>query len=72
MEGNLVINMAGEQERAELQERARTLPCIQIGSCQLADLELLANGAYSPLNGYMRRSDYLDVVNHMHLSNGLP
>ncbi len=70
--GELVINMEGEQERAELQERARGLPRLQVGSRQLADLEMLANGAYSPLNGFMRRADYLGVVNDMHLSNGLP
>src|SRR5215467_7198490 len=70
--GELVINMAGEQERAELQERARSLPQVQVGSRQLADLETLAIGAYSPLGGFMNRTDYLGVVNEMHLSNGLP
>ncbi len=66
------MNMAGEQERTELQERARNLPRIEVGSRQLADLEMLAIGAYSPLGGFMNRADYLGVVNDMHLSNGLP
>lgn len=70
--GELVINMAGEQERIELQERARSLPQVQVGSRQLADLEMLAIGAYSPLGGFMNRADYLGVINEMHLSNGLP
>ena len=70
--GELVLNMAGENERAELQERARTLPQILVGSRQLADLEMLAIGAYSPLGGFMKRADYLGVVNDMHLANGLP
>src|SRR5438270_6574369 len=70
--GELVLNMAGEQERAELQERARSLPRIEVGSRQLADLEMLAIGAYSPLSGFMNRRDYLGVVNDMHLANGLP
>ncbi|HJT59001.1 MAG TPA: sulfate adenylyltransferase [Ktedonobacteraceae bacterium] len=70
--GELIINMAGEQERAELQERARSLPRIEVGSRQLADLEMLAIGAYSPLGGFMNRADYLGVVDDMHLSNGLP
>ncbi len=64
--------MAGENERAELQERARSLPQILVGSRQLADLEMLAIGAYSPLGGFMKRADYLGVVNDMHLANGLP
>ena len=60
------MNMAGEQESAG------SLPRIEVGSRQLADLEMLAIGAYSPLGGFMNRADYVGVVNDMHLSNGLP
>ncbi len=70
--GELIINLADESEREELQERAQSLPRIEIGSRQLADLEMLASGAYSPLLGFLGREDYLSVVDHMHLSNGLP
>jgi sulfate adenylyltransferase len=70
--GELIINMAGESERAELQERARSLPQVEVGSRQLADLEMLAIGAYSPIGGFMNKADYLGSVNDMHLSNGLP
>ena len=70
--GELIINMASENERAELQERARSLPQVEVGSRQLADLEMLAIGAYSPLRGFMNKADYLGSVNDMHLSNGLP
>src|SRR2546421_4011616 len=70
--GELVINLAGEQERGELQASAKSLPQIQVGSRPLADLEMLAVGAYSPLRGFMDRVDYLGVVNDMHLANGLP
>jgi sulfate adenylyltransferase len=70
--GELVLNMAGEQEQAELRERAKSLPKVEVGSRQLADLEMLAIGAYSPLGGFMTSADYLGSVNNMHLSNGLP
>lgn len=70
--GKLILNMAGEVERLDIQERAKHLPQLTIGSRQLADLEMLAIGAYSPLNGFMNHADYLGVVDHMHLSNGLP
>ncbi len=70
--GELVINMAGEKERAALQERALSLPQVLVGSRQLADLEMLAIGAYSPLGGFMNQADYLGSVKDMHLSNGLP
>lgn len=70
--GHLVVCMADEQERLALQEVAPALARIPIGSRQLADLEMLAVGAYSPLNGFLTRADYLSVVNEMHLSSGLP
>ncbi len=70
--GKLILNMASEAEQAELQELAKGLPSIPVGSRQLADLEMLAIGAYSPLAGFMTRADYVGVVNNMHLSNGLP
>src|SRR6266699_2613643 len=70
--GELVINRAGEAECAALSERAQDLAQVEVGSRQLSDLEMLAVGAYSPLVGFMKRADYLSVVNDMHLSNGLP
>jgi sulfate adenylyltransferase len=70
--GKLILNLAGEAEQVELRELARSLTTITVGSRQLADLEMLAIGAYSPLSGFMTQADYLGVVNEMHLSNGLP
>ena len=55
-----------------MQEHAPSLPQITVGSRQLADLEMLAIGAYSPLCGFMTHVDYLSVVDEMHLNNGLP
>lgn len=70
--GELVVNMADAAEQAALQDRAQTLSHITIGSRQIADLEMLANGAYSPLKGFLTRDDYLSVVSNMHLTSGLP
>lgn len=70
--GELVINLASDAEQQELRALAAHLPSIVINERQLSDLEQLANGAYSPLHGFLNREDYLSVVNTMHLSNGLP
>jgi sulfate adenylyltransferase len=70
--GSLILNQADAQEQAELRERAPRLPRVIIGSRQIADLEMLAVGAFSPLNGFLQRADYLSVLNTMHLANGLP
>lgn len=39
-------------------------------SRQLCDLELLMNGGFNPLEGFMGKEDYFSVLNHMRLSNG--
>jgi sulfate adenylyltransferase len=70
--GQLIINLATEDESRDLLARAQSFPRVVIGSRQLADLEQLANGAYSPLHGFLTRDDYTSVVDSMHLSNSLP
>ncbi len=37
---------------------------------QLCDIELILNGGFSPLDGFMNRADYDSVVNDMHLAQG--
>jgi sulfate adenylyltransferase len=39
---------------------------------ELADLDMIASGALSPLEGFMGRDDYERVVEEMRLSSGLP
>lgn len=45
---------------------------VELNKLELSDLELIANGAYSPLKGFMGKADYDTVVQKMRLSNGLP
>lgn len=53
-------------------KEAAGLTAIPLTERQMADLELIANGAYSPLEGFMGRDDYEAVVTSMHLASGLP
>jgi sulfate adenylyltransferase len=48
------------------------LEAITLTSRELSDLDMLASGALSPLEGFMNREDYERVVEEMRLSNGLP
>ena len=57
-------------EIAELKLRAETLPSISLSDRALCDLELLATGAFSPLDRFMSRADYRRVVSEMRLSSG--
>jgi sulfate adenylyltransferase len=50
-------------------ERFETLT---LTSREVSDLDMLATGALSPLEGFMGRDDYDRVVEEMRLANGLP
>jgi sulfate adenylyltransferase len=70
--GSKLINLLveDEHERMVLKEYASHLPSIQISTRSLCDLELLATGAFSPLDRFMGQRDYLRVCNEMRLSDG--
>lgn len=52
-------------------DRALTLPQISITRRELCDLELIANGAYSPLEGFNTQEEFVSIVESVHLANGL-
>ncbi|KAI3646010.1 hypothetical protein MP228_008938 [Amoeboaphelidium protococcarum] len=63
-----------ERDRArlqQLQQEAVRLPVITLTARQLCDLEMIMNGAFSPLEGFMSKRDYESVLSDMRLSNGL-
>jgi sulfate adenylyltransferase len=49
-----------------------SLETLTLTSREVSDLDMLATGALSPLEGFMRRDDYDRVVDEMRLANGLP
>lgn len=44
---------------------------LELDERQLCDVELLMQGGFSPLNGFMDENNYKSVVNDLKLSNGL-
>ncbi|HXT36218.1 MAG TPA: sulfate adenylyltransferase, partial [Chloroflexota bacterium] len=70
--GCLVQRQVAGEAAAELAGRARAFPSIHLNTRQLCDLELIGNGAFSPLEGFMGPDDYTRVVAEMHLAGGLP
>ncbi|KAL7894894.1 sulfate adenylyltransferase [Trichoderma sp. SZMC 28014] len=57
--------------QAELQAQAETLPALVLSERHLCDLELILNGGFSPLEGFMTENDYNRVVKENRLENGL-
>lgn len=51
--------------------RARELPSWDLSMRQLCDLEMLLNGAFSPLEGFMGIADYNAVLENMRLVDGV-
>ncbi len=68
--GKLINLVVKGDERSELTRYAYTLPSIQISPRSLCDIELLATGAFSPLNRFMGKADYTRVLEEMRLADG--
>ena len=65
--GSLIDLLTGEERSAVLKDIALKLPDLTLSERQLCDLELLATGAFSPLDGFMNRADYESVLDRMRL-----
>lgn len=70
--GSLINRVATTAERDEFLNQAEYLPRVQLDQRALSDLEMIAIGGFSPLQGFMAQGDYETVVTDMRLANGLP
>jgi sulfate adenylyltransferase len=65
--GGTLVDRTGERP-----DDLDSLDTVELTARELSDLDLIASGALSPLEGFMGRADYERVVEEMHLVNGLP
>ncbi|MEZ2239453.1 sulfate adenylyltransferase [Microcoleus sp.] len=70
--GILVNRIATLDQRQAFFDKAEALPRVQLSDRSISDLQMIAIGAFSPLQGFMNEADYRSVVTQMRLSNGLP
>src|SRR4051812_5529868 len=68
--GSLVDLLVSEDRADELKAASRDWPSWDLSARQLCDLELLANGGFSPLTGFMGKADYESVCSSMRLADG--
>lgn len=69
--GKLIDREVRGAEREALLRAAAILPSVTVNARAEADLELIAIGALSPLEGFLGEADYLSVRDNRRLANGL-
>jgi sulfate adenylyltransferase len=70
--GKLVNRLLQGKVREEARLRARSLKSLNVSSRIISDIELIAVGAFSPIEGFMGKEDYDSVIENMRLKDGLP
>ena len=68
--GSIKDLLVSPQRAAELKGASASYPSWDLTDRQLCDLELLANGGFSPLTGFMDRRTYESVCSRMRLHDG--
>src|SRR5260221_5142126 len=68
--GARVDPLVADERAAVLKAASRDWPSWDLTARQLCDLELLMNGGFSPLRGFLGREDYESVCARMRLADG--
>ncbi|HEU5424485.1 MAG TPA: sulfate adenylyltransferase, partial [Nitrolancea sp.] len=69
--GHLVDLLVPEDQREALHAYAGGLPSVQLSDRSVCDLELLATGAFSPLDRFVGQRDFQGVLDEMRLASGV-
>ena len=69
--GELKILYLEGQAADDEKALARDIPSWDLTMRQMCDIEMLLNGAFSPLDGFLGEDDYTRVVNDLRLSSGI-
>lgn len=68
--GELIDRYLSPEEANSEKENARDLASWDLTMRQLCDIELILNGAFSPLTGFLNQGDYETVCRDMRLGSG--
>ncbi|MBL4773252.1 MAG: sulfate adenylyltransferase, partial [Alcanivoracaceae bacterium] len=69
--GGELVNLIPSQQHIDLlKQDTLNLPSWDLTERQICDLELLLNGGFSPLTGFMNKTDYDSVLKDMRLADG--
>ncbi len=68
--GGQLIDLFVKEPADELRDYAGRLHSVQLSERQVCDLELLATGAFSPLDRFMGQADHASVLHDLRLTSG--
>jgi sulfate adenylyltransferase len=70
--GRLIDRVLKGPPREEILAGLKCLPVLTIDDDTVSDVENIATGVFSPVEGFMGRADFRNVLNEMRLRNDLP
>ena len=68
--GQLISRFVAAQDCNKLVDEAKSLPQVTLSAKQACDLEMLAIGAFSPLEGFVIRTDFERICRDGRLASG--
>lgn len=70
--GKLIGRVLHREEKEKILYKAKELPSLKLNQESVSEVENIAFGVFSPLEGFMRKKNYQSVLNQMRLPNDLP
>jgi len=70
--GKLINRICEGRVREYLLEQIPTMEKIYLSDREVSDLEMISIGAFSPLEGFMGKDDYMSILQNNRLKNGCP
>lgn len=70
--GKLIERVLTGAKKDEALDKAKRLPRLKLDPESVSDVENMATGVYSPLEGFLGEKDFRNVLNEMRLADDLP
>ncbi|MBA3961333.1 MAG: bifunctional sulfate adenylyltransferase/adenylylsulfate kinase [Chthoniobacterales bacterium] len=69
--GELINLIVGAEQAGQTKAQSKDFPSWDLTPRQICDAEMLLNGGFSPLTGFMNKADYEGVCSNMKLASGV-
>ena len=70
--GKLINRILRREERDKVLEKVKEMPSLKLNQESVSEVENIAFGVFSPLEGFLGKREYQNVLNQMRLPNDLP